>query len=187
MIANILKNKSKELREAGIPLPKTKQEAIALGTTRFVPEDGIERVLRQYGSKKFPNGSIELASSRKRNVGCSHPKRKHRIQSQTDPNVDKQAYAEICADAAFNECEAHHIMPLARCQPMFEGKTEEERQAIRDRDAKFGIYYGNDARNIMVLDWRTHKEVHEEYNALDRHLKMLDNVSSTTTRITYQG
>ena len=66
MIANILKNKSKELREAGIPLPKTKQEAIALGTTRFVPEDGIERVLRQYGSKKFPNGSIEFINLRAR-------------------------------------------------------------------------------------------------------------------------
>ena len=50
-------------------LPTTKQEAIKLGITRFIPSDGKERIIRQYGSRKFPNGSIELASSRAANRG----------------------------------------------------------------------------------------------------------------------
>ena len=52
-------------------LPTSKQEAIKLGITRFIPSDGRERIIRQYGSRKFPNGSIELASTRAANRGTT--------------------------------------------------------------------------------------------------------------------
>ena len=62
-----LREPTSKQRSAG--LPTSKKQAIELGITRFIPADGKERVIRQYGSRKFPNGSIELDSSRRANRG----------------------------------------------------------------------------------------------------------------------
>ena len=48
--------------------PKTKKDALKIGSSRFLPEDGELRVIRKYGGRN-PEGEVEKLKSRQRNRG----------------------------------------------------------------------------------------------------------------------
>ena len=74
-------------------LPKTKAEAIKKGITRFNPGDEKgERVIRNYGSKAFPNGII--ATAKNRNVTRGSENRRASTNEQTLTREDYRDYAK---------------------------------------------------------------------------------------------
>jgi len=74
-------------------LPKTKAEAIERGLTRFNPGDEKgERVIRNYGSKAFPNGII--ATAKNRNVTRGSENRRASTNEQTLTRQDYHDYAK---------------------------------------------------------------------------------------------
>ena len=74
-------------------LPKTKAEAIKKGITRFNPGDEKgERVIRNYGSKAFPNGII--ATAKNRNVTRGSENRRASTNEQTLTRQDYHDYAK---------------------------------------------------------------------------------------------
>lgn len=49
--------------------PKTKKDALKISSSRFLPEDGELRIIRNFNSRKFPQGRVEKDLSRKLNKG----------------------------------------------------------------------------------------------------------------------
>jgi hypothetical protein len=62
-----LRQPTAEERAAG--LPKTKAEALKMGIIRFIPEDGDERIIRNYGSRSAPSGRVTRERQRKQSRG----------------------------------------------------------------------------------------------------------------------
>lgn len=95
-----------EERKAG--LPKTKQEAINAGLTRFIPEDNIERVIRGYGSKRRPGGDVKTAASRKGGA------RKRKIaKSVTTPDkATRKAADQTMVEMRARGNVGHHGLPI---------------------------------------------------------------------------
>lgn len=62
-----LRQPTAEERAAG--LPKTKAEALKMGIIRFIPEDGDERIIRNYGSRSAPSGRVTREKERKQSRG----------------------------------------------------------------------------------------------------------------------
>ena len=96
-----------EERKAG--LPKTKQEAIDAGLTRFIPEDGKERVIRGYGSKLTPGGHVKMASSRKATSG----NRRIAEDMATPDEATKRAADKAMADMRSRGNVGHHRFPVS--------------------------------------------------------------------------
>lgn len=96
-----------EERKAG--LPKTKQEAIDAGLTRFIPEDGKERVIRGYGSKLTPGGHVKMASSRKATSG-----NRRIAEDMATPNeATKRAADKSMANMRSRGNVGHHRFPVS--------------------------------------------------------------------------
>lgn len=102
-----LRPPSLEERKAG--LPKTKQEAIDAGLTRFIPEDGKERVIRGYGSKLTPSGHVKMASSRKATSG----NRRIAEDMATPDEATKRAADKAMADMRSRGNVGHHRFPVS--------------------------------------------------------------------------
>tara|TARA_R100000773_G_C4200459_1_gene103129 strand:- start:72 stop:1061 length:990 start_codon:yes stop_codon:yes gene_type:complete len=49
--------------------PKNKADALKIGSSRFLPEDGNLRIIRNYNSQKYPTGRVETDKNRKLNKG----------------------------------------------------------------------------------------------------------------------
>ena len=96
-----------EERKAG--LPKTKQEAIDAGLTRFIPEDGKERVIRGYGSKLTPGGHVKMASSRKATSG----NRRIAEDMATPDEATKRAADKSMANMRSRGNVGHHRFPVS--------------------------------------------------------------------------
>ena len=60
--------------------PKNKADALKIGSSRFLPEDGELRIIRRYNTKKYPTGVIEKDKSRKLNKG-NYTRRKNETWS----------------------------------------------------------------------------------------------------------
>ena len=96
-----------EERKAG--LPKTKQEAIDAGLTRFIPEDGKERVIRGYGSELTPGGHVKMASSRKATSG-----NRRIAEDMATPNeATKRAADKAMANMRSRGNVGHHRFPVS--------------------------------------------------------------------------
>lgn len=102
-----LRPPSLEERKAG--LPKTKQEAIDAGLTRFIPKDGKERVIRGYGSKLTPGGDVKMASSRKATSG----NRRIAEDMATPDEATKRAADKAMANMRSRGNVGHHRFPVS--------------------------------------------------------------------------
>jgi hypothetical protein len=181
-----IKSKKRQLRppteaERLQGLPATKAAALEQGITRFVPEDGEERIIRQYGSKKFPTGSIEKSSSRKVNRGAGA--RQRLAQASTPPGTNLAAFGQAMASAASRGLQGHHIVPL-----FLSGKAVLDMTAARaatyfERFEKAGIPLGDTAENIMPVSETQHRQIHREGEAVQRKLQSMESKKPSRTNL----
>ena len=145
----------------------TKAEAQAK-FDKLPPEEQEKRVLRNAGQRHGGWG-FKMKDSLKR----QRVERKGRSDDQTDPSVKKSDYSTAVTDITSQGKEAHHNVPLDRAAELFKGKTTAEKQKIRDKFAKFGVYFGNDPRNLSGLSAKDHRGeggVHRQLDAMDRSI-----------------
>lgn len=157
-------------RAAG--LPRTKAEAVKQGITRFVPEDGVERIIRQYGSRKFPSGSIEKVPSRKANRGAGL--RTQLAKASTPVGADKVEFGKAMAKAAAAGKEGHHITPLFLSGKAVLDMTTQRAAQYFERFKQAGVALGDVAENIMEVTQQEHRKIHQEGQALQRKLKTME-------------
>ena len=172
-----IKSKKRQLRpptetERLQGLPTTKAAALEQGITRFVPEDGEERIIRQYGSKKFPVGSVEKASTRKVNRGSGA--RRRIAQASTPPGADPAAFGRAMASAALRGMEGHHIVPLFLSGKAVLDMTASRAAAYFERFQKAGVPLGDTAENIMPVSKAQHRQIHKEGEAVQSKLQSME-------------
>ena len=158
-----LREPTLEERQAG--LPTTKQAAIKAGLTRFIPEDGQERIIRQYGSKKFPTGSIEKTSSRKINRG-DKTRRAENIKLATPPNANQQAADQKMADLRSKGRVGHHSPSIASIAAGIRALGADVNsirlQQYFDRFASVGVPLGHQPAAIQDVSIPQHKTFHNK-------------------------
>lgn len=158
-----LREPTLEERQQG--LPTTKQEAIKAGLTRFIPADGQERIIRQYGSVKFPNGSIEKASSRKANRG-DNTKRSSNTQLATPPDANQAAADKKMAELRSQGRVGHHNPPIANIAAGIRavgGDIDEvRRQQYFNRFESVGVPLGHQPAAIQSQSIPQHKAFHSK-------------------------
>jgi hypothetical protein len=153
-------------------LPATKTAAIKLGLTRFIPEDGVERIIRQYGSKKYPNGSVEKAPTRKYNRGAGQ--RKDFAKVSTPPTADLKQFGRKMVKAASQNLEGHHITPLFLSGKALLDMSSERVAQYFERFKKVGVFLGDSPENIMVVSPEKHRAIHKEGEAVQQKLKSME-------------
>ena len=145
----------------------TKAEAQAK-LDKLPPEEREKRVLRNAGQRHGGWG-MKMKDSLKR----QRVERKGRSDVQTDPSVKKKDYSKAVSDITSQGKEAHHNVPLDRASELFKGKTTAERQKIRDKFAEYGVYFGNDPRNLSGLSAKDHRGeggAHRQLDAMDKSI-----------------
>ena len=153
------------LKERQQGLPKTKQEAIKAGLTRFIPADGEERIIRQYGSVKFPKGSIEKASTRKANRG-DKTRRGSNTQLATPPGADQAAANKKMAELRSKGRVGHHNPPIASIAEGLRAVggdiDKARRQQYFNRFASVGVPLGHQPEAIQDVSIPQHKAFHSK-------------------------
>ena len=149
-----LKAPSKAQRAAG--LPTSKAEAVKAGLTRFIPEDGVERIIRKYGTEKYPVGTVETAASRKGNRGGgTDGSRAINEQLATPKGADKKSFGKAMADANAQGMDGDHIREVSRTAEGIRYKETSGRGTrleFHDNYEKAGVAVGNQAGNVQALD-----------------------------------
>lgn len=134
-------------------LPKTKAEAIKLGLNRFLPEDGVLRIIRNFGSKQYPNGRPEKAPTRKGSRGAGLEGTRAKTEAfTTPPNADRKAYLNATAAANAQGMDADHVYDISRTAGGIHFKITSGRgtaQEYFDNMEAAGIAVGNQADNIV--------------------------------------
>ena len=157
--------------------PKTKAEALKLNFSRFVPEDGELRIIRQYGSKKFPNGSIEKYSSRKTNSGSGKGgSRELNEKASTPPQTrtEKRAFGKAMSSANKQGLEGDHDIPVGRSGKAVRGMSFARKVRYWNRLQKVGQYTGNQAQNITPRTRAVNLNRNVEFNELDNAINKLN-------------
>jgi len=144
-------------------LPKTKAEAINLGLNRFLPEDGILRIIRNFGSKQYPNGRPEKAPTRKGSRGGGFEGKRSKTEAfTTPPNADRRAYLNATAAANAQGMDADHVYDISRTAGGIHFKITSGRgtaQEYFDNMEAAGIAVGNQADNIVPRPKNINQEV----------------------------
>ena len=161
-------------------LPKTKEEAIKLGITRFIPDDGEERIIRRYRSKQYPNGKVELASSRKGNRGSNRRQEYETLSTPPEARqgAAKQEYNKAMVTARQQNLVGDHITDVARSGKALSEMSPERQALYHQRFKDAGVPLGNQASNITpVTEYINGTVKNSETRALDKALKQLEQKS----------
>ena len=161
-------------------LPKTKEEAIKQGITRFIPEDGEERIIRRYGSKQKPQGGIERASSRKGNRGSNRRQEYETLSTPPEARqgAAKQEYNKAMVTARQQGLVGDHVTDVARSGKALSEMLPERQALYHQRFKDAGVPLGNQASNITPVTEYTNGTVkNSETRALDKALKQLEKKS----------
>ena len=153
-----------------LSLPATKSEAIKLGLSRFVPEDGNLRVIRRYGSRLYPNGKIELDVSRRTNRGGPNNQRAINEALSTPQWANRSAYLQAMSNAAAKGKEGHHQRPVSRTAEGIRFSEQRGRSSagqIHSAYESVGKPLGNQEGNIDAEYPQRHRQIHRQYDALD--------------------
>lgn len=169
-----LKAPSKAQRAAG--LPTSKAEAVKAGLTRFIPEDGAERVIRKYGTEKYPVGTVETAASRKGNRGGGTGGSRAINEALATPEgADSKAYGKAMADANAQGMDGDHIREVSRTANGIRYKEESgrgTRQQYHNNMKKAGVAVGNQADNVQPLPPKVNQGVKPaQLRAMDNGIK----------------
>ena len=158
--------------EDGTDIEKERWNKVKAKLDSMSDEDRESRIIGAVGKDKdgMQRYSLKLKASRKKQQVV----RKDRADFQTDPSVKKRDYKSAVKDITSKGDEAHHNVPLDRGETLFKGKTKRERQKLRDKYAKLGIYFGNDPRNLSSLSAKDHRGeggAHRQIDAMDKSIK----------------
>ena len=157
--------------EGGTDIEKERFNRVKNKLDSMSDKDRESRIIGTAGKDKYGQRySLKLKASRKKQQVV----RKDRADYQTDPSVKKGDYRSAVKDITSKGDEAHHNVPLDRGASLFKGKTKRERQKLRDKYAKLGIYFGNDPRNLSSLSAKDHRGeggAHRQLDAMDKSIK----------------
>ena len=147
---NRLRAPTTEERRKG--LPTSKADALKAGLTRFIPEDGEERVIRNYGSRRFPSGNVAKASNRKATRGGGSDGSRARAENvSTPPGTNRLAFGAAMTAARQQGMDGDHINDVARSGRGYKGKAMRRRLKMMGRFASVGTATGNHPYNIQPL------------------------------------
>ena len=161
-------------------LPKSKQEALDLGLTRFIPKDGKERIIRQYGSAKFPNGSIEYASTRKANRGSKGRRSEAEKIATPDSELRKQANIKMSEMRSRGNV-GHHGIPVASVAAGKAGMTPERAAEYDARYEKAGRPVGHRPEALVEMTKPAHDRLHNVEEV--PYYKALRSAGKSTERV----
>ena len=166
-------------------LPTSKADAIKAGLTRFIPEDGEERIIRNYGSRARPSGNIALATTRddtrdsKTSLGLSRRTRNEKISTPRSGNRRQQTIAYQRARQAAKSAgkDHHHKTPVFLTGNALAQMDRRRRATYHRRMRKAGTPTGNTAENVSAETRGprgSHRRAHIEGEALQNRLKIAE-------------
>ena len=166
-----LRNATKE--DYAIGLPKTKAEAIERGITRFNPGDEKgERIIRNYGSKKFPKGVIATATNRKTTRGGgSQGTRLRNEKLSTPPGANQKAFATAMITARQMGLVGDHNYSVARTGNALAEMTPTEQKQYHQTFKAAGIAIGNQSENITPITEELNQAKVGQERALDKNIQ----------------
>ena len=145
-------------------IPRSRQEMFYRGVNRYQKPDGTlmdPRVkARTRKGQRVWATEPERVPVRKVNKGDSSPTRSQRINEQTIPDAPKSKITP-----ASNE-DIHHIVGLARVNPLFANLPKYKQIALAKWLAKRGYFTGNHSKNLVALKKLPHKLIHDFENKL---------------------
>ena len=169
-----LRAPTKAERAAG--LPTSKAEALEKGLSRFLPEDGVERIIRNYGSRKFPKGVIARASNRKATRGGGTDGSRAINEALATPEgADRKAFGRAMADANAKGMDGDHIQEISRTAEGIRFKESSgrgTRSQYHKNMAAAGVPVGNQAANVQPLSPDVNQRVKPaQLRAMDAGIK----------------
>lgn len=175
-----LRNPTPAERKAG--LPKTKKEAIKQGINRFIPADGEERTIRNYGSNSYPNGQVQLSLSRKTNRGGSYSgssgTREFNKHLASPAGSDFEAANQAIQEANTAGMDGDHTQDLARTAEGKRFKVQSGRGTVEEYDARFAkanVPIGHTKENIKPLPAKVNQKIKPaELRAMDNGIANAD-------------
>ena len=116
--------------------------------------------------------SVDIKNEESRDHNSS---RELKIKGQTSQYADKNKTNATKAHNNGNGKDNHHKVPAGRADNGLGKKygyplPESVHKVHNDN----GVYLGDDHRNLMGADKKLHKNIHAQYDSLDRHLGILD-------------
>ena len=124
----------------------------------FLMDPRVKARIRK--GKKVWQTEPEQVPVRKANIGDSSPIRSKRIKEQTLPGAPKSRITP-----GFDE-DIHHIIGLARGDPLFAKLPKYKQIALAKFLAKRGFFTGNHKQNLIALKKLRHKRQHDYENEL---------------------
>ena len=157
-------------------LPTSKADAIKAGLTRFIPEDGVERTIRNYGSRGAPNGRVARSDVRKATRGGGSDGSRARAERvSTPPGTNRNAFGAAMTAARQQGMDGDHINDVARTGRGYKGKAMRRRLKMMGRFASVGSATGNHPFNVQPLSVDDNQRVKPaDQQALDNKLKELN-------------
>ncbi len=157
------------------------EEAVMLGTTKYVDEAGIPTQIRNYGSDTAPHGrttKVEVRKTSGRGKTSEGDRRKINEMLATDPTLtpaEKQAFARIMAQAAAEGMDGDHIVEIARVANAVRDMTPAQRKAYFKNFKKAGVALGNDPKNVQKLSKQENQVVKPaQLRAIDKAIQNMD-------------
>ena len=172
--SNRLRAPTAEERRNG--LPTSKADALKAGLTRFIPEDGEERIIRNHGSRSKPNGTVVRASNRKATRGGGSNGSRTRAENvTTPPGTNRLAFGAAMAAARQQGMDGDHINDVARQARGMRGRPLRGRLKMMARFASVGSATGNHPYNIQPLTPDQNQRIKpEDQRNLDNKLKEMN-------------
>jgi len=136
------------------------EEAVMLGTTKYVDEDGVAQQIRNYGSPTAPHGRVTKVDVRK----MSGRGTEGRIAWEKILTIDENAKGFYGVKLKGHE-HAHHWNPIGVMKRIVEGLDPKLRdQLIAEAQDEFGLYSGNVMFNLRQLPTKVHDKLHKALN-----------------------
>lgn len=160
---------------------KSYEEAVMLGTTKFVDADGVPTQIRNYGSDTAPHGRTTTVGTRKttgRGKTREGDTRKINEMLATDPTMtteEKKAFKKIMAEAAAEGLDGDHIIEISRVANAIRDMSPKRRAAYFKIMKDTGTRVGNHADNIQKLTKELNQVVKPaEIRAMDKALNKMN-------------
>jgi len=153
-------------------LPRSKAQAIDRGLNRFIGKDGQLREIRRFGSRQYPQGTVERWSSRNQNRGGgTEGTRQLNEQLATPPWADKTKFGKAMSEANAMGLDGDHIREISRTAEgirWLESTGRGTAKQMFDSYEKAGLPLGNQAGNVQPLNPKLNQQVKPaELRAMD--------------------
>lgn len=150
--------------KSGERVPTSRKEMLYRGVNRYQKPDGTlmdPRIkARTKKGQRVWGTEPERVPVRKQNMGDSNPIRQQRIKEQTIPGAPKSTITPT------GDIDIHHIVGLARVNPLFAKLPKYKQIALAKWLAKRGYFTGNHKQNLIALKKLPHKLIHNFENDL---------------------